>query len=464
MDVPNIVGDKEIYPNDKSSDKGIFIRDSYTEEIIGEIPDLKYPAFYKSIAQTYKDFEEWKKISIKERLRRIRSAAVDIHEIDIYDEIIARSGNHPIKNVRRSREVIAYLMRHAEDIARYAYGDEAVDEDLVDGFGPVMGALSVTTPEIMGFVFVHILLAGCVPLMKGNTQEPTSGYMVSRILRDKGAPVNFITYDIEAPNKRGWGKQLYEDSAKLIYMGDPANLKKMIYSDLPVDTDKLPNPSKVIDFVGHGAVNLVDETADLDLAAESVKEGNINAPKACKMSPIVLVDERVKDEFVRKLIERYKGLKVGLATDNETDVPLVSSKYWETHVLPYLMNTRVDREFLYGDEQMNHPIILEGVPQSIWGLEPGYPILCIREMSDINEGIELVKKIARNLPNERFLELSVYTSDERNLERIKKAAPAYNIHLNESVLAWNLYLPHEGKILCRELSDIQGFSGILQRV
>jgi aldehyde dehydrogenase (NAD+) len=194
--------------------------------------------------------------------------------------------------------------------------------------------------------------------------------------------------------------------------------------------------------LGGKSPNVVFADADLEAALRGAMTGIFyNKGEVCAAGSRLLVEQRVHDEFVGKLVDRVKGLKVGDPMDKATRMgPVVSSQQLET-VLGYVEAGRREGATLAaGGDRVRvgdgrgyfvQPTVFTGVSngmriarEEIFG-----PVLSVLPFKDADDAVAQ--------GNETFygLAAAVWTRDVGKALRVARALRAGTVWVN----AYNLY-------------------------
>jgi acyl-CoA reductase-like NAD-dependent aldehyde dehydrogenase len=194
--------------------------------------------------------------------------------------------------------------------------------------------------------------------------------------------------------------------------------------------------------LGGKSPNVVFADADLDAALRGAMTGIFyNKGEVCAAGSRLLVEQRVHDEFVGKLVERAKGLKVGDPMDKATRMgPVVSAQQLET-VLSYIEAGRREGATLAaGGERARvgdgrgyfvQPTVFTGVSNAmrIAREEIFGPVLSVIPFKDAEDAVAQ--------GNETFygLAAAVWTRDVGKALRMARALRAGTVWVN----AYNLF-------------------------
>ena len=435
----------QIYPQDRDSEGVLAVRDYLTDEEIGYFPDLKKVS--KVIGGARNLHKYWNGLEGADKIEMLEQAGKELKKNNQYDELISRAGGFPIKFVEETRENFANYLKLSEELLQKNPGK-----------GPVVAAVSVTTPEVQPYIIIESLLGNCSVTIKGNSNEPFSAYLLAEISSEIGLPVQFITY--KTKEKRTLATQLYkmceEDRGHFVLMGSSSIPKKIVYNEISdkIDISKLPIPKNVISFTSHGGCIIIDESGNMKNAVEGAI-CSFRFPKACKVPTGIFIHQDITDEFVENLIDKVSKQKIGDVLNKDTDVAKVSEGYWEKFVEPFLRVAKSNGETLLGGD-INQPTVIKGNFYLSLQMEPHYPIYCIEESDNMNEKIEKINEVSKNLEG-KLLDLSVYSDDRffRELEKLRRKGvlEVYTLHKNSPTTSFNPYTAHEGIILREYLSE-----------
>ncbi len=194
--------------------------------------------------------------------------------------------------------------------------------------------------------------------------------------------------------------------------------------------------------LGGKSPNVVFADADMEAALRGAMTGIFyNKGEVCAAGSRLLVEQRVHDEFVGKLVERVKGLKVGDPMDKGTRMgPVVSAQQLET-VLGYVEAGRREGATLAaGGERVRvgdgrgyfvQPTVFTGVSNAmrIAREEIFGPVLSVIPFKDADDAVAQ--------GNETFygLAAAVWTRDVGKALRVARALRAGTVWVN----AYNLF-------------------------
>jgi len=237
--------------------------------------------------------------------------------------VLAGEAGKPIRDARIEVERAAMTFHVAADEARRLSG-EVVPMDLaphgVDRIaivkrvpvGPVAAISPFNFPlNLTAHKIAPALAAGNPLVVKPATKTPLSALVLADIVVKAGLPPEAISV---LPMPRQVGDRLVTDERfkLLTFTGSSA-----VGWDMKARAGK----KRVILELGGNAGVIVDESADLELAAGRIAAGGFAfAGQSCISVQRVYVHERVFDAFAARLVPLVEALRVGDPLDPETDV------------------------------------------------------------------------------------------------------------------------------------------------
>ncbi|MBM4165874.1 MAG: aldehyde dehydrogenase family protein [Ignavibacteria bacterium] len=287
------------------------------------------------------DTSDWKRISGNERAAMLKAVADKIkerkNELEILE--IEDSGS----TLRKAKEDIFLSGKNMNVFSQYAVMDfnESLDRVSKAGFsknylyrepiGVVAAIIPWNFPLKMAiWKLGPALAAGNTVVLKPSEVTPCTAMELAKIFDEVGFPkgvVNIIP---------GFGEDVGEELAKnplvdkVTFTGSTA-IGKRVMSLASV------NLKKCTLECGGKSANIVLDDADLEMAIDGAMYAIFyHQGQCCEAGSRLLLSEKIHDEFLSKLVEKTKKLKLGNPKDNTTEIgPLVSKKQQE-RVLSYI--------------------------------------------------------------------------------------------------------------------------------
>lgn len=180
---------------------------------------------------------------------------------------------------------------------------------------------------------------------------------------------------------------------------------------------------------------IVDETADLDLAADAAVTGGFGfqGQKCSAMSRLIVVDE-VYDAVLEKFVERAKRLRVGPA-DTNADVAAVISQRQMEKILAYIEAGKLESKLVLGGERAPgngyyvQPTIFSEVPQSatIACEEIFGPVVSVMRAADFEHALEIANATMFGLTG------GLVSRSRERIERARREFHVGNLYVNRKI-------------------------------
>ena len=163
------------------------------------------------------------------------------------------------------------------------------------------------------------LAAGCTVVIKPSELTPLTAYKLAELAHEAGFPAGVL--NVVTGNDKEIGETWMSDERvrKISFTGS-TRIGKLLMRQA---ADTVKNVS--LELGGH-APFIVTQSADLDLAVGQLIAPKFrNAGQTCMCPNRVFVHESVKEEFVRRLVEAVKKLKVGNGLEEGVQIgPLIN--------------------------------------------------------------------------------------------------------------------------------------------
>ncbi|MGH2562795.1 MAG: aldehyde dehydrogenase family protein [Thermomicrobiales bacterium] len=398
---------------------------------------------------------------------------------DVDDAVAAARAAYPAWSGRPYRDRVAIMRRAAELIRERkirlasllilecgknraeALGEVEEGADLVDeyarqmeenrGFEREMGAIdpsernrSILRPfgvwaVLAPFNFPNALSAGMSSgaLVAGNTvvfkpasATPLAGYELARCYLDAGMPAgvfNFITGSGDVVGER---LTHHPGVDGVIFTGSKEvglNLFKEFSTDFPKPC--------ITEMGGKNPV-IVTAKADLDKAVEGVSRSAFGfSGQKCSAASRVYVERPVYDDFISRLTERAKGLKVGNPEDRDVFVgPVIDERaverFEEAAARAADGTIRTGGRRLAGGEYDSgtyvEPTVVDGLPadHELFKRELFLPFLVVAPVDSLNQALSLAND------TEYGLTAGIFTEDKNEIEQFFEGIEAGVVYAN----------------------------------
>lgn len=256
------------------------------------------------------------------------------------------------------------------------------------------------------------LAAGNAVVLKPASATPISSVMMCEILEEAGLPAGYINLVPGAGEEIGHALLENQDIAFYSFTGSP-KVGKEIAQKTGLRQCSLELGSN------SGVIVLAD--ASLDLAVEKcLRMAVANAGQVCISVQRVLVEEKIKNDFMDLMLEKVKGLKVGDPFDPETDIgPMISEKEAMRTEAWVEEAARQGALVLHGGKRIKgalfEPTIIDQITSDMkmWCEEVFAPVLCVATFKEFDEALHKIND------SKYGLQAGVFTS---NINKALEAA------------------------------------------
>ncbi len=422
-----------MFQNIKENDKyknlvnGKWINSENNEYIeIKSVLDGSTIGFVPAMSQKEVDFvlenakdaqKKWRETSIDERANILYKAA-SILEKNV--GVFVESMIHEIGKDRKSCK--SEVLRTADFIRYTADTVRTLENTCLTGDGFYGGSVKKTgiiKREPLGVVLaispfnypVNLSASKIAPaiaignsvVLKPSTQGSICGLHLVRVFEEAGVPTGVIQ------TVTGKGSEIGD------YIVSHKNIDFINFTgstDIGKRITSKANMIPVILELGGKDAGIVLEDADLDHTASQIISGAFSySGQRCTAIKRVLVEEKVHDALVDKLLEKIKTVTVGNPINDNFDVvPLINEK--SADFVMHLINDAKDKgaTVLYGDKRegnLIYPTLVKDVTLDMelaWE-EPFGPVLPVIKVKDYKEAIDIANQ------SEYGLQSSVFTKD-----------------------------------------------------
>lgn len=299
-----------------------------TGEVIGQIPKSGHSETMRAIDAAHAAFPAFAGMDLMGRLAllwKLHDALMDNQ--DSLAELLTREMGKPLAEAKGEIAIGAQYLRWYAEEARRVKGEivpAGVNGRRILVTKHPVGVVGMITPwnfpsSMLARKLAPALAVGCTVVAKPSEETPYSGLAWAALAEDVGYPkgvINIVTGDAPAI---GGAMMARPELRKVTFTGS-TNVGKLLIRQ-SADTVK-----KVSMELGGNAPFIVFDDADLDRAIDGVMASKFrNSGQTCVCANRVFVQAGVHDEFVAKLVEKTRALKLGNGMDaGVTQGPLIN--------------------------------------------------------------------------------------------------------------------------------------------
>ncbi len=299
-----------------------------TGEVIGQIPKAGHSETMRAIDAAHAAFPTFAAMDLMGRLAllwKLHDALMDNQ--DSLAELLTREMGKPLAEAKGEIAIGAQYLRWYAEEARRVKGEivpAGVNGRRILVTKHPVGVVGMITPwnfpsSMLARKLAPALAVGCTAVAKPSEETPYSGLAWAALAEDVGYPkgvINIVTGDAPAI---GGAMMARPELRKVTFTGS-TNVGKLLIRQ-SADTVK-----KVSMELGGNAPFIVFDDADLDRAIDGVMASKFrNSGQTCVCANRVFLQAGVHDEFVAKLVEKTRALKLGNGMDaGVTQGPLIN--------------------------------------------------------------------------------------------------------------------------------------------
>ena len=299
-----------------------------TGEVIGQIPKSGHSETMRAIDAAHAAFPAFAAMDLMGRLVllwKLHDALMDNQ--DSLAELLTREMGKPLAEAKGEIAIGAQYLRWYAEEARRVKGEivpAGVNGRRILVTKHPVGVVGMITPwnfpsSMLARKLAPALAVGCTVVAKPSEETPYSGLAWAALAEDVGYPkgvINIVTGDAPAIGGAMMGRP---ELRKVTFTGS-TNVGKLLIRQ-SADTVK-----KVSMELGGNAPFIVFDDADLGRAIDGVMASKFrNSGQTCVCANRVFVQAGVHDEFVAKLVEKTRALKLGNGMDaGVTQGPLIN--------------------------------------------------------------------------------------------------------------------------------------------
>jgi RHH-type proline utilization regulon transcriptional repressor/proline dehydrogenase/delta 1-pyrroline-5-carboxylate dehydrogenase len=281
------------------------------------------------------------------------------------------------------------------------------------------------------------LVTGNPVIMKPAEQSSVIGAKLMEVLQEVGLPPGVVSYLPGVGEEIGPTLTNHPDVAMIAFTGS-RGVGLLINREASATPPGQDHVKRVLAEMGGKNAIIVDEDADLDEAVHGVVHSAFDyAGQKCSACSRAVVLEPIYDQFLARLVEATRSLKVAPAEDPGCAVPPVIDAEARRRILEYVGNGRAESRLAFAGDvgaladegYFVGPHVFADVPptatiaqEEIFG-----PVLAVIKARDLTHALE----IANGTPY--ALTGGLYTRSPQNIARVRHEFRVGNLYINRKI-------------------------------
>jgi succinate-semialdehyde dehydrogenase/glutarate-semialdehyde dehydrogenase len=393
------------------------VKDPATGEVVGTMPEGTEEDVIAAIDAAHDALTGWKELTAGERADYLKK----LHRLMMENEeelatIMTRENGKPMKESKAEVHYAASFIEWFAEEGKRVYGKtipgKSRDQRIKVLRQPV-GVVAAITPwnfpaAMITRKMAPALAAGCTFLVKPPKETPLTAIKLMEYCEQAGIPKGVVNLVI-SPD------EIFSNTIK-----DSTKVRKLTFTGSTEVGSLLMKQSaehiKNISFeLGGQAPFIVLDDADLDKAVQGAMASKFrNTGQTCVASNRFFVQSAVYDQFIDKLVEEVKKLKVGNGFEEGNDVgPVINKSGYEK--IEYHVQDAVEKggEILVGgkgtadnDTYFYEPTVIKDANDDmvIMHRETFGPVIPIQKIQSDEEAISLANNTRYGLAGYFFTE------------------------------------------------------------
>jgi alpha-ketoglutaric semialdehyde dehydrogenase len=424
-----------------------------TEDIVGSFQASNEQDILEAIEAAQNAFPNWAKTSPSKRAAILNKAASILEEnADQYaGELTREEGKHvtDAKNeVIRSAQTLRFYAVEGQTITGETYPNDDPDMKVSSEREP-LGVISVITPwnfplSIPARKIAPALITGNTVVFKPSSDTPLIALRLVEALHQAGIPKGVINFVTGRASEVGDLLVTHPSIKAITFTGSTA-AGEDIHKKSSFTT------RTQMELGGKNPLIVMDD-ADIDLAATLTVNGGFSLTgQACTGTSRVIVLKNVREQFVEKLIEKTKALKIGNGFEEGVKIgPLANEKQLK-NVLKYIEYGKEDgASLVYGGEHLTEGQFQQGYyvqPAIFTNVKPDHriakeeifgPVVAVIEVDTYEEAIQVANDV------EYGLSAAIVTDSLKTANKFTKDIQAGTVKVNRTTTGNLMNAPFGG--------------------
>ena len=411
--------------------------------LVGRIHQARIEDAEQAMQEALKAFESWKKVSPKVRADVLFKAAAIIrkrkHEFSAL--MTVEAGKPWPEADADTAEAIDFLEYYGRQMLELTESDKkTLSRRNVERneyrFIP-LGVAAVITPwnfplAILAGMTSAAVVAGNTVLLKPAMTTQVIAYKFMEVLKEAGLPDGVVNYIPGRGSEIGEYMVKHPKTRFISFTGSKA-VGLTINEEAAKAREGQIWIKRVIAEMGGKDAILVDESADIELAAESIVKSAFGfSGQKCSACSRAIIHEKVYDEVIELVESKTKALTMGNPSNFDNFMgPVNDDKAFEK-VSEYIEIGKEEGRLLAGGESDDNvgffirPTVFVDVdPQArIMQEEIFGPVLAISKVSSFDEGLEVANNTEYGLTG------AVISQNRFNLEKAREDFHVGNLYFN----------------------------------
>ncbi len=386
-------------------------------------------------------FEEWKRVDPKERAIILLKAAniMRRRRFEINAWMVLEASKNWVEADADTAEAIDFLEFYAREMLRYSDRQPVTPvpgefNELVYiplGVGVILPPWNFPMAILTGMTSAAIVTGNTV-LLKPATDTPAVGYRLVEIMQEAGLPAGVLNFIPGSGGEIGDYMVTHPKTRFISFTGSMEVGLRINELAAKPQEGQIWIKRVVAEMGGKDAI-IVDSEADLAKAVEGTVSSAFGFQgQKCSACSRVIVDEKIYDEFVERLVERAKKITVGPVKEQSNFMGAVINQAAVEKIMSYIEIGHQEGKLILGGERAKgngyfiQPTIFKDVsPDARIAQEEIFgPVLAVIKAKDFDDALRIANGTIYGLTG------SVYSQNRAKLAHAKQEFHVGNLYMN----------------------------------
>jgi 1-pyrroline-5-carboxylate dehydrogenase len=414
---------------------------SRPSEILGHFQKGEPAHADQAIEAAARAFETWKDVPAAQRAEVLFRAAARMRERKHWFSawLVFEVGKSWAEADADTAESIDFMDFYAREMLRYAAeqpvtkipGEENQLVYIPLGVGVAIPPWNFPNAILTGMTSAA-LVTGNTVVVKPSSDAPGIAWHVVELLLEAGVPAGVLNY-VTGPGPSVGNRLVEHPKTRFISFTGSKEVGLGINERAARHQPGQKWIKRVVAEMGGKDSIVVAADADVDKAVEGVAASAFGFQgQKCSACSRAIVDEKIYDEFVRKLAERTRKIVVGPADERSTYMGPVVNRGAQQKILEYVEKGKKEGRLVAGGEAgpgdgwfVQPTVIADVDPQAAISLEEIFgPVLAVIRARDWEHALAIANNTEYGLTG------AVYTRDEAKIEDARRRFHVGNLYFN----------------------------------
>jgi len=279
------------------------------------------------------------------------------------------------------------------------------------------------------------IVSGNTVVLKPSSDSPMMAYLFAEIMKEVGLPDGVLNLLVASGAEAGDYLIDHPKTRFIAFTGSVATGTRINERAAKVNPGQIWLKRVIAEMGGKDTLIVDSETHSIDAAVNAtvVSAYGFQGQK-CSACSRVVVDEKIYDEFVEKLVKQVQELPIGSPEDNVRFGPVVSASA-EATVLEYIDIAKKEGKILTGGNKLNRPgyfieptVVADLAVDSRISLEEIFgPVLAVFKAKDFDEALKIANNTSFGLTG------GIFSVNREKIMKAKKYFHVGNLYINRKI-------------------------------